>query len=104
MSKRADALAREHTEAAIAVLAEVMYEGDAKHADRIKAADSILDRGHGKAQQAIIAAFHGNAFTEVFTYPGCRHAFARHRGIHFDRNAAQLANHRTADFFQLHLA
>ena len=55
MSKRADALAREHTEAAIAVLAEVMYDGDAKHADRIKAADSILDRGHGKAQQAIIA-------------------------------------------------
>lgn len=57
-----------------------------------------------EAQQAIIAAFHGNAFTEVFTYPGCRHAFARHRGIHFDGNAAQLANHRTADFFQLHLA
>jgi carboxymethylenebutenolidase len=57
-----------------------------------------------EAQQAIIAAFHGSALTEVFTYPGCRHAFARHRGIHFDRNAAQLANHRTADFFQLHLA
>ncbi len=55
MSKRADILAREHTEAAISVLAEVMYDGDAKPADRIKAADSILDRGHGKATQAIIA-------------------------------------------------
>lgn len=52
--KRADKLARKHTEAAIQTLAEIMYDGDAKPADRIKAADSILDRGHGKAQQAII--------------------------------------------------
>jgi carboxymethylenebutenolidase len=56
------------------------------------------------AQQAIIAALTGNEFAEVFTYPGCSHAFARHRGIHFDKNAAQLANSRTAQFFQVHLA
>lgn len=56
MSKqRADQLAREHTEAAIQTLAEIMYDGDAKTADRIKAADSILDRGHGKPIQATIA-------------------------------------------------
>lgn len=53
--QRADQLAREHTEAAIQTLAEIMYDGDAKTADRIKAADSILDRGHGKPIQATIA-------------------------------------------------
>jgi carboxymethylenebutenolidase len=57
-----------------------------------------------EAQEAIIAALAGNDLTQVFTYPGCSHAFARHRGIHFDRNAAELANRRTAEFFQLHLA
>jgi carboxymethylenebutenolidase len=55
------------------------------------------------AQREIIASLAGNKFAEVFTYPGCSHAFARHRGIHFDRDAAQLANSRTADFFQQHL-
>ncbi|MBW4518580.1 MAG: dienelactone hydrolase family protein [Scytolyngbya sp. HA4215-MV1] len=39
----------------------------------------------------------------MFTYPGCRHAFARHRGTHYDKDAAALANRRTADFFKLHL-
>jgi carboxymethylenebutenolidase len=57
-----------------------------------------------EAQEAIIAALAGNELAQVFTYPGCSHAFARHRGIHFDKNAAQLANSRTAEFFQLHLA
>ena len=55
------------------------------------------------AQREIIAALAGNQFAEVFTYPGCSHAFARHRGIHFDKDAAQLANSRTANFFQRHL-
>jgi carboxymethylenebutenolidase len=55
------------------------------------------------AQKTIIAALAGNKFAQVFTYSGCRHAFARHRGIHFDKNAAELANGRTADFFHLHL-
>jgi carboxymethylenebutenolidase len=56
------------------------------------------------AQSAIIAALSGNTFSQVLTYPGCSHAFARHRGIHFDKNAAELANRRTAEFFQRHLA
>ncbi|MEA5627466.1 dienelactone hydrolase family protein [Nostoc sp. UHCC 0251] len=56
-----------------------------------------------EAQAAIIAALKDNAAAQVFTYPGRRHAFARHRGQHYDKDAAALANGRTADFFQLHL-
>jgi carboxymethylenebutenolidase len=55
------------------------------------------------AQAAIIAALAGNRLAQVYVYPGCCHAFARHRGIHFDKDAAELANRRTAEFFQLHL-
>jgi carboxymethylenebutenolidase len=55
------------------------------------------------AQRAIIGALAGNPLTQVFVYPGCCHAFARHRGIHFDKEAAELANRRTAEFFQIHL-
>jgi carboxymethylenebutenolidase len=55
------------------------------------------------AQSEIIAALAGNELANVFTYPDCRHAFARHRGIHFDRDAAELANGRTANFFKHHL-
>jgi len=55
------------------------------------------------AQKAIIAALKDNSFAQVFTYPGCKHAFARHRGTHYDKDAAALANGRTADFFKLHL-
>lgn len=53
--KRADELAREHTERAIAVLAEAMDDPFAETKDRLKAAAELLDRGHGKAAQAIIA-------------------------------------------------
>lgn len=56
-----------------------------------------------ESQAAIIAALKDNAAAQVFTYPGCRHAFARHRGMHYDKDAATLANGRTADFFKLHL-
>jgi len=55
------------------------------------------------ARTAIIAALKENPFAQVFTYPGCRHAFARHRGAHYDKDAATLANGRTADFLKLHL-
>jgi hypothetical protein len=53
--KSADNLAREHTETAIRTLAEIMNDEFAEDKDRIKAADTILDRGHGKPSQAIIA-------------------------------------------------
>ena len=55
------------------------------------------------AQEAIAGALQGNPFAQVFTYSGCKHAFARHRGAHYDKEAAALANGRTADFFRLHL-
>ena len=53
--KNADSLAREHTEQAIDVLAEVMADPFAENRERITAANSLLDRGHGKPNQAIIA-------------------------------------------------
>jgi len=55
------------------------------------------------AQKAIIEALQHQPLTQVFTYPGCRHAFARHHGVHYDQAAAALANGRTADFFKRYL-
>ena len=45
---RLSELARNHTEAALAVLADVMQHGTSESA-RIAAANSILDRGYGRA-------------------------------------------------------
>lgn len=56
-----------------------------------------------QAQTAIIDALADNPMANVFTYPGCNHAFARHRGTHYDADAAALANGRTAEFFERHL-
>lgn len=53
--KTADALARGHTERAVETIAEVMNDPFAENRDRLKAAETILDRGHGKPSQAIIA-------------------------------------------------
>lgn len=47
-------LARTHGPKAIAVLSDLM-ENAFEDRDRIRAAEAILDRGHGKAAQAIIA-------------------------------------------------
>jgi carboxymethylenebutenolidase len=55
------------------------------------------------AQTAIIAALADNPLAHVFIYPGCGHAFARHRGKNHDADAAALANGRTAEFFERHL-
>ena len=44
-------LARSHTRTAIAVLAKIMQSEDATPAARVSAANSILDRGWGKATQ-----------------------------------------------------
>jgi carboxymethylenebutenolidase len=52
------------------------------------------------ACEAIVRALKSNPAAQVFTYPGLRHAFARHRGAHYDREAASLANSRTAAFFK----
>lgn len=44
-------LARGHTETALNVLAGIMNETSAPHAARVSAANSLLDRGWGKATQ-----------------------------------------------------
>src|SRR5216683_2439997 len=46
-------LARGHTRTAINVLVGVMRSKDATHAARVSAANAILDRGWGKAAQAL---------------------------------------------------
>jgi hypothetical protein len=46
-------LARSYTRTAINVLVGVMSSKDATHAARVAAANAILDRGWGKAAQAL---------------------------------------------------
>jgi carboxymethylenebutenolidase len=41
--------------------------------------------------------------TIVYSYPGQKHAFARHTGAHYDVRAAALAKGRTVPFFAEHL-
>jgi carboxymethylenebutenolidase len=55
------------------------------------------------AQRQIASALSGRPQMQVYSYPGRDHAFARHRGIAYDAEAAALANGRTADFLALHL-
>lgn len=55
MTRPADSLAREHTERAIDTLAEVMKDPFAENRERIAAANSLLDRGHGKPLTAVIS-------------------------------------------------
>ena len=46
-------MARSHTRTAINALVGVMRSKDATHAARVSAANAILDRGWGKATQAL---------------------------------------------------
>ena len=46
-------LARSHTKSALNVLAGIMNETTAPHAARVSAAKELLDRGWGKAVQAM---------------------------------------------------
>lgn len=55
------------------------------------------------AQQAIAGALVNHPNAEVHSYAGCKHAFSRHGGLHYDANAAQLSRQRTLDFFRRHL-
>lgn len=58
----------------------------------------------GKAARGqILDALADRPQVQVYTYAGCNHAFARHRGIAFDAAAAALANGRTRDFLDLRL-
>jgi carboxymethylenebutenolidase len=56
------------------------------------------------AQARIKAALADKPNAIVYSYPGQRHAFARHKGAHYDAAAAALANGRTAEFLHRHLA
>lgn len=50
---KVQALARENTEAALHTLVEVMQNQDTPPAARVSAANSLLDRGYGKATSVI---------------------------------------------------
>lgn len=58
-----------------------------------------------EAQRDIRGALESRSTVQVYSYPGCNHAFARHRGIHYDAAAAAaaLANGRTSEFLKKHL-
>ena len=55
------------------------------------------------AQAEIKAALAGKPNATVYSYPGQRHAFARHNGAHYNAAAAALANGRTAQFLHQQL-
>lgn len=56
-----------------------------------------------EAQIRIKHALAGRGDTEVYTYAGQSHAFARHTGTHYDAASATLANSRTYEFFARNL-
>jgi carboxymethylenebutenolidase len=56
------------------------------------------------AQAKIKAALSDKPNVEVYSYPGCNHAFARHTGTHYDAAAAAKANGRTWEFLGDHLS
>jgi carboxymethylenebutenolidase len=51
-----------------------------------------------EAQTQIRDVLGKNICVTIHTYPGCDHAFARVGGEHYDREAAELANRRSAAF------
>ena len=56
-----------------------------------------------QAQAEIKAARARKANATVYSYPGQRHAFARHDGTHYNAAAAGLANARTREFLHQQL-
>jgi carboxymethylenebutenolidase len=55
------------------------------------------------AQAEIKAALASKPNATVYSYPGQRHAFARHNGRHYNAAAAALANGRTSEFLHRQL-
>jgi carboxymethylenebutenolidase len=55
------------------------------------------------AQAEIKTALAGKPDATVYSYPGQRHAFARHNGAHYNAAAAALANGRTSEFLHRQL-
>ena len=63
------AIAQEYGPQAIAVLVEIVNDKEAPHASRVAAADKLLDRGYGKARQAIdLGSQGGEAHSLAFFY------------------------------------
>jgi carboxymethylenebutenolidase len=62
--------------------------------------DGFVDKA---AQAQIIAALEPMANVEIYSYPGCDHAFARPGGAHFSGPDAQAAGLRSLAFFKKHL-
>lgn len=54
-------------------------------------------------QKKIEEAMLEHPTAEVHVYPGMEHAFARGEGLHYNREAAELAAERTAEFLAIHL-
>jgi len=57
-----------------------------------------------EAQAKVHRALDDNPLVTLHDYEGNDHAFARVGGEHYDARAAELANRRSLDFFQQHLA
>ena len=57
-----------------------------------------------EAQTKIKAALSNKPNVEIYSYPGCKHAFARHTGTHYNAEAAGKANGRTWQFLHDHLS
>jgi carboxymethylenebutenolidase len=55
------------------------------------------------AQPRIRAALASVPSATVYSYPGQNHAFARHAGLHYNAEAAALADGRTVAFLAAHL-
>jgi carboxymethylenebutenolidase len=55
------------------------------------------------AQTQIKAALAKKPNATVYSYPGQRHAFSRHNGLHYNAAAAMLANGRTNEFLNQYL-
>lgn len=56
-----------------------------------------------EAQKKIKDTLSKNPLVTIHTYPGQDHAFARVGGEHYNKQAADLANRRTAEFFKKNL-
>jgi carboxymethylenebutenolidase len=56
------------------------------------------------AQKIVLQALKPHPSIEIYTYPGCDHAFARPGGEHFDARAAKLAAGRSLEFLGRHLS
>jgi len=57
-----------------------------------------------EAQASIKAALSNKPKVEIYNYPGCKHAFARHTGTHYNAAAAVKANQRSWQFLADHLS